>query len=78
MRSIRIVIFILRNVWEKQLIHLAGLLKFRMPQNSPFLAKTCAADRANNIQSLMLPLGFMVNSRLKNTQWHFYEINGMS
>ena len=23
--------------------------KFQLPQNSPFYAKTCAADRANNI-----------------------------
>ena len=35
--------------------------------NSPFLTKTCAAGRANNIELFMLVLDFVVNSRLKNS-----------
>ena len=54
-----------------------GRLKFWLPQNPSFQAKTCAAGRANNIDLLMLVLDFVVNSRLKNTQWHFYGIHGM-
>ena len=33
-----------------------GRPKFRLPQNSPFQAKTSAAGRANNIELLMLVL----------------------
>ena len=35
----------------------------------------CAAGRENNIELLMLVLDFVVNSRLKNTQWHFCGIH---
>ena len=52
--------------------------KFQLSQNSPFEAKTCAAGRANNIGLSMLVLDFMVKCRLKNTQWNFYGIHGMS
>ena len=33
--------------------------------------------RASKIELLMLVSSIMVISRLKNTQWHFYEIYGM-
>ena len=42
------------------------------------LAKTYAPDGARKIELLMLVLEVMVISRLKNTQWHFYGIHGMS
>ena len=48
-----------------------GRLKFQLLQNEPFQA----ADRANKIELLMLASKVMVIFRLKNTQWHFYEIH---
>ena len=54
-----------------------GKLKFWLPVNLPFQAKTYVADRVNKIELLMLALDIMVISRLKNTQWHFYRIHGM-
>ena len=53
-------------------------LKCWLPQNLPFKAKTCAAGRANKIELLMLISDTMVISRLRNTQWHFCGIHGMS
>ena len=55
----------------KQLICLAGR-NFGCHKTHRFKPNTCAAERANNIQLLMLVLDFIMNSRLKNTQWHFY------
>ena len=52
-----------------------GRMKF---QTLPFYAKTNAASRESKIELLILVSDFMVNSRLKNTQWHFYGIHGMS
>ena len=37
-----------------------GKSKFWLPQNSSFKGKTCAADRAKNIDLLMLVLDFVV------------------
>ena len=42
-----------------------GRSNFQLPQNSPFEAKTYAVGRANNMELLMLVLGFVMNSRLK-------------
>ena len=53
-------------------------MKFQPPQTLPFQAKTNAASRESKIELLILVSDFMVNSRLKNTQWHFYRIHGMS
>ena len=55
-----------------------GRMKFPPPQTLPFQAKTNAASRESEIELLILVSDFMVNSRLKNTQWHFYGIYGMS
>ena len=54
-----------------------GRLKFRLQVNSPFQAKTYAADRATKTELLMLVSDIMVISRLKNTQWYLYGIHGM-
>ena len=54
-----------------------GRLKFQLQQNQPLQAKTCDAGRASKVE-LMLVLEVMVIFRLKNTQYHFYEIHGMS
>ena len=53
-------------------------MKFWSPQNLLFSAKTNAASRERKIELLILISDFMVNSRLKNTLWHFYGIHGMS
>ena len=58
------VIFIPRNILEKQQIHLAG-------------RNFGAAGSTNNIQLSMLILDFMVKCRLKNTQWNFCGIHEM-
>ena len=55
-----------------------GRMKFQPPQTLPFQAKTNAASRESKIELLILVSDFMVNPRLKNTQWHFYGIHGMS
>ena len=41
-------------------------------------AKTCAAGEVSNIELLMLVSDFVVNCRLKNTQWNFSGIHGMT
>ena len=41
--------------------------------NSPFLAKMYAVGTTNNIEILMLVLDFVVNFKLKNTQWNFIK-----
>ena len=55
-------------------------LKFWLTVNLSFQVKTYAPDRASKIDLLMLVLEVMVTSslRLKNTQWYFYGIHGMS
>ena len=54
-------------MWGKQLIRLVGQY-FGCHKTHHFKPKlTCAADRANKIELLMLVLNFVVNSRLKNT-----------
>ena len=55
-----------------------GRLKFRLPVNLQFLAKSYAADRATKIVLLMLVMEVMVISRLKNIQWYIYGIYGIS
>ena len=52
-------------------------MKFWLPQKLLLYAKTYAASRESIIELLILVSGFMVNSRLKNTLWHFYKIHGM-
>ena len=42
-----------------------GRSKFFAATELTILCQNCAANRANNIQLLMLVLGFMVNSRQK-------------
>ena len=39
------------------------------------LSQTYAASREGKIELLMLVSDFMVNSRLRNTQWHLYGIS---
>ena len=51
-----------------------GRSKFWMPQNSLFLAKTCAAGRANNIELSMLVLDFMVKCRLMEFLWNPWNV----
>ena len=55
-----------------------GRMKLQPPQTLPFKAKTNAASRESKIELLILVSDFTVNSRLKNTQRHFYRIHGMS
>ena len=55
-----------------------GRMKFRLPQNLPFLATSYAASRESKIDLLMRVSDFKVNSMLKNTQRYFYGIHGMS
>ena len=40
-------------------------MKYWLPQNSPFQAKTYAESRESKIELLMLISDFMVNSKLK-------------
>ena len=42
-------------------------LKFQLPQNLPFQAKTCTVGRASKIELLMLVSDLMVIFKLKNT-----------
>ena len=42
------------------------------------MAITYAADKASNIELLMLVLDFKVDYRLKNTQRYFCGMHGMS
>ena len=49
-----------------------------VPQNLTFKAKACAASRANKIELLILISDIMVTSSLKNIQWNFCGIHGMS
>ena len=55
-----------------------GRLKFQLPQNLPFQAKTCATGRASKIELLMLVSEVMVIFKLKSTLWLVYEIHEMS
>ena len=58
-----------------------GRMKFRLPQNISGSVKPkliSASSRESKIKLLMLVSDFMVNSRLKSTQWHFNGIHGMS
>ena len=55
-----------------------GRLKFWLPQNLPFQAKTYAQSRETDIELLMLVSDFIVKSKLKNTLMHFCRMHGMS
>ena len=54
---------------------LFGSMKYQLSQNSPFQAKIYAESRESKIEILMLVSGFMVNSKLKNTQRYFCGIH---
>ena len=45
-----------------------GRLKFELPHNLPFQAKTCTVGRASKTELLMLVSDLMVIFRLRNTQ----------
>ena len=54
-----------------------GRLKFRLPVNLPFLAKTYGASRENN---RVIDISFRLHSELypENTQSYFCEMYGVS
>ena len=46
------------DIYPEEKQHTFGRLKFGLPQNFPLIAKTYTADRAGNIQLLMLVFDF--------------------
>ena len=52
-----------------------GRLKFQLLQNQPFQAKLVLQIEQARQELLILASEVMVNFRLKNIQWHFYEIH---
>ena len=59
------MIFIPRNIWEKQLIHSVAKILVAVCKTRCFKPKLVLhAGRENNIGLLMLVLDFVVNSRL--------------